>query len=548
MDKQSIYEDYIQNFNAPELVKPVTFDESQARLNAVPYKMLTFSKSKPMATAYATRSSNFGQSGIYNIYINPEYNKSYLGLLLHETGHIIFGHLQSNSFNDTTFKMKVKFAWPRIRKLIEIEDGITMSESDIQSIYIDKVSKILLNYAMDYEVNSKLFTVDEFSNFQKSFENDYMKELLSDENVSPEFYQKIVDDKKADPSKEISKALWPEDVGFPCKLQFTQYIDLMIKNPEEFFQKLKLNKNNSAGDGSNDPSSSQKSNNSSNGKITLNDLDDLAESFDDMDEGKMNDLLQKAEEAERTISDDEDGDGDDTIGEIEIDTDEWGGYSASGPKATRSEIINLSHPKELENKILKEVFNKVVNNTRQDPVYNYNRKKYNSNVFISKSRPEQLWRPGNIILLVDCSGSIANNAISAMIDCVKKVAKKCGPKSRIIWWDTSLEGDYSLRLIQPPKYCGSTNIGRGISYVKEHYLKQSNDKLIIISDYEDRLQNWYEAASHIKNDIIGLCWLYSNGKEKIEDYLSFWGDSDISIKDFLKKIPTTLVNISNNDC
>ena len=532
MDKKSIYEDYLKSFEAPELIKPIAFDEANNLLKTIPHKMLTFNKSTPDATAYATRSSNFGQSGIYNIYVNPNYDKSQIDLLLHEIGHIIFGHLQSNTFNDNTFKMKVKFAWPRIRKLIELEDGLTMSETEIQDIYINKVSKILLNYAMDYEVNSKLFTVDEFSSFKENFENDYMKEMSENNQVPVDAYKKIVDDKKADPSIEITKPLWPEDVGFPVKLQFTQYIDLMIKNPEEFFEKLKLNKNKSSG---------SKPGKGNSKPLSLDDLDDLAKSFNDMDEKEMNDITEKAQQAEE--QDDED---DDDLSDVEINTSEFtGSFSPSGTGSKRSEIVNLSHPKELEDKILKEVFNRVISNSRQDPVYYFNRRKYNSNVMISRSREEQLWRPGNIFLLVDCSGSIANNAISAMIDCVKKVAKKCGPKSRIIWWDTSLEGDFSLRKNKGPDGSGGTNIARGIEYVRKHYLKQSNDKLIIISDYEDYLQNWYNAASKIKNDIVGLCWLYANGHEKVENYLDFWGDHEVSIQDFLKKIPTTLVNISD---
>ena len=170
---------------------------------------------------------------------------------------------------------------------------------------------------------------------------------------------------------------------------------------------------------------------------------------------------------------------------------------------------------------------------------------------ISRSREEQLWRPGNIILLVDCSGSIDDTAIGAMIKCVRRIAKKCGPKSRIIWWDTFLEGDYSLNADKGPKGYGGTNIAKGIKYVRQHYLRQSNDKLVIISDYADSLTQWYDEVKKIKNDVVGLCWLYSRDKtETAKQYLSNWWSCDNDAEEnksfdkLLKKIPTTLVNIA----
>ena len=179
-------------------------------------------------------------SGIYNIYVNPAYEKSYDGLLLHEVGHIIFGHLQSNAFNEKTFEMKLKFAWARIRKLISIGDDVKLSEKEIQDIYLNKVKQIMLNYAMDYEVNSKLFTPEEWAEQAQKFEYDWMKIQYEDDNISEEFYEETFNIKKDDPTKKLVSALWPEDVGFPLKLQFTQYIDLMIRDPEKFFEKLLL--------------------------------------------------------------------------------------------------------------------------------------------------------------------------------------------------------------------------------------------------------------------------------------------------------------------
>lgn len=595
MDKKSIFNEYNKLFPAPAPKNPATYNEVKGILNRTPHKMLTFSKQPGDAPAYATRSSNFGTTGIYNIYVNPEYEQSYDGLLLHEIGHIIFGHLQSNAFNEKTFEMKLKFAWSRIRKLITVGDDIKLSEKEIQDIYINKVKQIMLNYAMDYEVNSKLFTPEEWKEQAQKFESDWMKIQYEDDNISEEDYEEAFNLKKNDPTKKLVSALWPEDVGFPLKLQFTQYVDLMLRDPEKFFEKLllinppptsggngdeksddsqnqkgqsgqgsggKSKKNKSQdGDQNGDGSSSGKEDKDKNqspkdgnggkdsgqqkskGKMSLADIDRLAKEVEDMDEEAMKKATEAAEKAAQE-------DGDDDFGSSNED-DTNNSYSPFGTGGKRSAIIDVKDTHALENELLKAVYNKTVMNTRQDPVYYYNRKKYNSNVMISRSREEQLWRPGNIVLLVDCSGSIDDTAIGTMVKTIRHIAKKCGPKSRIIWWDTALEGDYPLNADKGPKGYGGTNIAKGIKYIRQHYLRQSNDKLVIISDYADSLTHWYDEVKKIKNDVVGLCWLYSSDKtETTKQYLSnWWGygndeEENKSFDKFLKKIPTTLVNIS----
>ena len=564
MDKKSIFNEYNKLFPAPAPKNPATYDEVKGILNRTPHKMLTFQKQPGDAPAYATRSSNFGTTGIYNIYVNPEYEKSYDGLLLHEMGHIIFGHLQSNAFNEKTFEMKLKFAWSRIRKLITVGDDVKLSEKEIQDIYLNKVKQIMLNYAMDYEVNSKLFTPEEWAEQSQKFESDWMKIQYEDDDISEEAYEEAFNLKKNDPTKKLVSALWPEDVGFPLKLQFTQYVDLMLRDPEKFFEKLlllnpppmsgnggddqddnlqnqsgnskgkiksnssgnsKKNKNQQSGqgnsgdqsdsedeksgeqaDGNGKGSKGKESNGLASGKMSLADIDRLAKEAEDMDEETMKKVTEAAEKADQG-----DGDEGDDFGSSDGD-DANNSYSPFGTGGKRGAIIDIKDTHALENELLKAVYNKTVLNTRQDPVYYYNRKKYNSNVMISRSREEQLWRPGNIVLLVDCSGSINDTAIGVMIKCVRRIAKKCGPKSRIVWWDTALEGDYPLNADKGPKGYGGTNIAKGIKYIRQHYLRQSNDKLVIISDYADSLTHWYDEVKKIKNDVVGLCWLYSSDK------------------------------------
>ena len=197
---------------------------------------------------------------------------------------------------------------------------------------------------------------------------------------------------------------------------------------------------------------------------------------------------------------------------------------------------------------MKNVFNKKVLNNRVDYMKYYNRQKY-GNVMVSTCSNEDVWRPGDIHMIVDCSGSIDSCAIESFIKCVKKVSKKCGPKSRIIWWDTRLEGDTYLRNNHGPRGCGGTDIAGGIKYLRENHLKNKNDKVIIISDYEDSLYRWEEELSKVKNDCIGICWTYQKVENKY-DYLGRYSyadrDGDI-IHKLMKKLPTIFVNIRPDD-
>ncbi|MCF0125583.1 MAG: VWA domain-containing protein [Clostridia bacterium] len=558
MDKIDIYNEYISKYEAPAYVKPVAFDETASLISKVPHKELTFNKVQPDAVAFATRSKNMGTSGSYNIYVNPDYTKSKDELKLHEYGHIVFSHLLSNTLNEKIFKLKVGFAWSKLEKFIEVDDSLKLSKKEIQEVYTKKVANIMLNYAMDYEVNSKLFTKEEFDNFKKRNENDFFSTFLKNEEITPEYMEKLLEEK--DKGKELIKPLWPEDVNFPLKLQFTQYLDLMLKNPEDFFQKLKIMNSQMADGGEGEGQESQGSGGDSDdkqqegkgkgssGKISTKDLDKMEKAAEDMNGEKMEKAADEAEKADKGSGG---GDEEDELGmNDENDKGNSGGdedssqnYSPIG-HGSRSYMIDASNSSDLEKAITKAVFNKVVLNERQDPVYYYNRKKYNSNILISKSRPEQLWRPGNVVLLVDCSGSINDKAISAMVNAVRKVAHHCGQKSRLVWWDTELEGDTLLRKSAGPEGSGGTNIAKGIKYVREHYLRQSNDKLIIISDYEDNLGYWLDEASKIKNDIMGLCWLYAEDKAQTpESYVESISYGSVDVRNFLKKIDTTLVNI-----
>lgn len=489
--------------------------------------------SQPMA--FACRSRN--TTGVYEVYVNP--NVPYEcrePLELHEFGHVIFTHMSLLENQRKILVQKIMSYWNRFEK--HIEDNALKTKEDIQ-----KASKIIcdaiLNIAMDYEVNSKLFTDDEWKTFVEYIQWASIKAATDAPNTTKEELDKIIEwlDNESDDKDLLFNPCWPEDEGFPKGLDYRQYIDLMLMQPDNAMDAIKkaIGKMGSdSGDGNG--SGSGKGNHD--GKISKSDLERILKEQNDANNEASNDAKEEAEKQD----DAEQG----TSANVARDKLNQGGWSPNGHSVDKR-IYDYKNSKALARKLLNEIINKQVLMCRQDNLYYYNRQKYNSNLLISKMKSEDLYRPGNIYLLVDCSCSIGSDVIEAIIGVVKNISKKCGPHSRIIWWDTALAGDYPLKELKGPTHCGGTTISRGIHYVSEKYLKRSNDKLIVLSDYEDSLHMWYDELEKIrKNDCIGICWgnFKGNATEIIKRVCRTYGDNDDAFfQKFIKKLPTTLVDI-----
>ena len=489
--------------------------------------------SQPMA--FACRSRN--TTGVYEVYVNP--NVPYEcrePLELHEFGHVIFTHMSLLENQRKILVQKIMSYWNRFEK--HIEDNALKTKEDIQ-----KASKIIcdaiLNIAMDYEVNSKLFTDDEWKTFVEYIQWASIKAAADAPNTTKEELEKIIEwlDNKSEDKDLLFHPCWPEDEGFPKGLDYRQYIDLMLMRPDNAMDAIKkaLGKTDS-GSGDGNGSGSGKGNHG--GKISKSDLEKILKEQNDANNEASNDAKEEAEKQD----DAEQG----TSSNAARDKLNQDGWSPNGHSVDKR-IYDYKNSKALGRKILNEIINKQVLMCRQDNLYYYNRQKYNSNLLISKMRSEDLYRPGNIYLLVDCSCSIGSDVIEAIIGVVKNISKKCGPHSRIIWWDTALAGDYPLKELKGPTHCGGTAISHGIHYVSEKYLKRSNDKLIVLSDYEDSLHMWYDELEKIrKNDCLGICWgsFKGNATETIKRVCRTYDDNDeVFFQKFIKKLPTTLVDI-----
>ena len=536
-------------------------------------------------------------SNAYKVFVNRKIPKKYhKQFKLHEFGHILFGHLQFDEQKESAFTKRVLQHWPQIEQHIELDpEDVGKSKVDLADKYILPLRRIFENYAEDMEVNSKLFvTKEERKSMIENTGIAYMLAQLNDPLVLDaelDNIEEYLNNKKLK-KQSFVKPIYPADYDFPDQLSYREYIDLIFANIDKFMNLLKDRADGMSSDSDgNDKEQAGDSDGNNGGSGGLGGLSDedkkrLAKkamrdgSFGSRQAGKKltskdieklrmeanasdTDLEANEEEAKKT------GHGGEINEEGNIDEDEdegASGYGSGGEdgeggdwsgtpglgfghlKKVRPDVIPLGDGTELAKFIEKQAFSKKITNTRENIMYYYNRRKYGEKDIISKQTYENLYRPGNIYIVVDCSGSIAKKAIRTMLAVIRKVSKKCGPRSRVIWWDTGLCGDFSLKTNHPPIAGGGTDIAGGIQYVCSKYLKKSNDKIIIISDYCDTLNNWVDVLKkYPNNEAIGIGWTYGDEKSTDSFIMSAnWGDT-VRLKAFKNRITTKVVRIDKNN-
>jgi hypothetical protein len=146
--------------------------------------------------------------------------------------------------------------------------------------------------------------------------------------------------------------------------------------------------------------------------------------------------------------------------------------------------------KEIKEKILKKKNRRLFSDT----LYYANRRG-SSGVIIPRRTYEPKKIYGDVIFLVDVSGSMNTILIGSIISTLRQCRSIIGSHSRVILWNTVLIGDYLLREEIPPLVGGGTRIADGFKYLK-HYVRK-NSKIIILSDMEDDLAAWKDELSQI---------------------------------------------------
>lgn len=512
-----------QTINEPDLYQDARDKMNQHVWTHIYKKLKT---ADPMA--FVTKSG--GVDGVYEVYVNPcvpdDLAKYFT---LHEFGHVIYCHLEMNILQKEIIINKIMSFWPVLMNHFENSEYFTPDS-------VENIAHSILNIAQDMEVNGKLFSIKEWKEFQKKSQIPYAKALYNANKGNLEEKTNLIKwlSKPEDQRELIFKGIHPSDYHFPVGLSYPQYVDLFIKEHELFFNELINN-------AISELVFSSDADKANTGKLSSDEINKLISQYNDTNNSANQNLVKKAKDIVDEESAFSGKKGYSPVGSVKLKK------SGKG-KAQGENIINLNNTKKLEEFILKCCYSKKVLDTHTNTMYYYNRKKYGNELIISKQTSEDLYRPGSIYLLIDCSGSIDNKAINTMVKIIKHLANSMQKKSRLIWWSTELCGDYALRNAEGPSDSGGTFIAGGIEYVRTHYLKNDNDKLIIISDYYDSLTHWYNSLCKIKrNDCMGICWTYGNHGVSVKEYVESAGfnynDTKI-IDDFLYRLPTILVDVA----
>lgn len=161
------------------------------------------------ALAYVTKSG----SACYKIFTS-EFCRGH-SFLMHEIGHILFGHLR---FEDSTTGLvhdKLMGAWKSFSKYISFS-----SKTEKQTML--SLIALLKNYAMDMEVNSKVFDKDEQDFLIEDMNKaEYKRLLYIAQNRLPghgEAFRRLGRynyARRTNPKATIVTPVFPETYGFP---------------------------------------------------------------------------------------------------------------------------------------------------------------------------------------------------------------------------------------------------------------------------------------------------------------------------------------------
>ena len=181
-----------------------------------------------------------------------------------------------------------------------------------------------------------------------------------------------------------------------------------------------------------------------------------------------------------------------------------GGSLGCGNSGSPYAIRTVDREVDLVDMALKEVMQHVRSrvikqDTRKDVMKLYNKGVVRSVIAPTVSRKVTISNEPKLVYLIDISGSMDTRLIDRILKTISSSMSKLsrGLRYDIITWSTSL-GEH-IKDIDPKKGVpkissgGGTRMAKGIQYFKDHY--DSSATLIVISDFEDYLEEWNQIES-----------------------------------------------------
>ena len=465
-------------------------------------------------------------------------------VLLHEYGHIYLGHLDGiHEELDTQICNTFRDHRGELIERINKECGIDFADKLIERVIDDPVlNHSLHNIAMDMEVNSKVLSMEDVDEMEKDISTvlpNYQIELLkyNRDNTDDEELKKELDEaiKKMENESKI-KLIVPERYGFPPELTYTEYLIMVIMNLDKFVKMMVSIKMGGNGDTSEITSEDVKnalngmkgnSSDSSGNGGGMQGLDSLMEEMGMVDpsnssgnNGSGNNNGQQPKDSPykgtrdpgaSDLNGDKNGKGgshndhrtdsrDDADKKRELGQIRSGGGvgcgNSGGPGATR--LVEKADKIDMAlDEVMLHYKSKVIKvDTRKDLTYLWNRGINRSVIAPSIRRKVTVSEDPTIVFLIDISGSMDTHLVDRILNTISYKMKKLGRglKYNIISWSTCL-GEH-IKNINPRKGVprismgGGTRMARGIEYFKQNYGPEAI--LILISDFEDYLEEWHE--------------------------------------------------------
>lgn len=386
--------------------------------------------------AYTNARTNGLCGTIYRVYVNNKDTELAQYLYLHECGHILYGHAKNMELRMDRFLLaKMAMAYKRISYYFPNYEE-----------YLKVFQKAVFNIVMDFEVNSRMFSNEEWE-----FMNEKMEQFFGHKGV---------------------RGMWPEDYGYPKELTWNEYLTLILMDPQKFMEQLK------------------------------DFLEEMCrqEGVEGEEENKVNDKLsekqlQKLREIER-----QHGNGKFSDNRRE----RKGGQSRFiSPKTQAYEAF--TDMTELFERISSVLMCRVPRLAHNDIIYNYNRRKYDTNVLIPKRVNAHVTQASRLFILLDVSGSINWSLVNGLITVFKNVSDMYG-RTVFVTWNTKLVGEWNIKEEIKVRAGGGTDIAPGIAYINEKYKPKTNDVFFVMSDFWDSMNAWSRELKKIKARKYGVNW------------------------------------------
>lgn len=465
-------------------------------------------------------------------------------ILMHEYGHIYLGHLDGiHEELDTQICNTFRDYRGELIDRINKECGIDFAEKLIERVIDDPVlNHSLHNIAMDMEVNSKILSTEDVEEMESDISSvlpNYQLELLkyNRDHTDNEEAKQALDDmiKKMENEAKI-KLIVPERYyisegnPFPSELSYPEYLMLIVQHLDQFVKMLVSIKKGGNGDTSQvtnqDIQDALQSNGSGSGQGNQQGKGDPKDCpYKGKRDSGSGDLNSNGKDEGGTHKDHRTDSRDDADKKRELGQIRSGGGvgcgSSGAPDATR--LVDKTDEVDMAlDEVMLNYKSRVVKvDTKKDLMYLYNRGINRSVIAPTIRRKVTMSNEPTIVFLIDVSGSMDTRLVDRILNTIANKMKKIGRglKYNIISWSTQL-GDH-IKDIDPRKGVprismgGGTRMARGMEYFRQNYGPEAI--LILISDFEDYLEEWHEQELKMPNyTMYGFNYGYSNYNQEFK--------------------------------